>query len=128
MLCLEGQQAVLSWITVLKKREHYHRQFFQHSIEQIAALSDTDLAEKVQDIGLIRHIGKLTAIRDNALAWQALKKQGINPVEWLWNFVEQHAVNNDVADVRAAAAPTSLRPSLPFSLSIFGIKFDGQMK
>ena len=58
MLCLEGQQAGLSWITVLKKREHYHRQFFQYSIEQIAALSDTDLAEKVQDIGLIRHIGK----------------------------------------------------------------------
>jgi DNA-3-methyladenine glycosylase I len=73
MLCLEGQQAGLSWITVLKKREHYHRQFFQYSIEQIAALSDTDLAEKVQDIGLIRHIGKLTAIRDNAIAWQALK-------------------------------------------------------
>ena len=80
MLCLEGQQAGLSWITVLKKREHYHRQFFQYSIEQIAALSDTDLAEKVQDIGLIRHIGKLTAIRDNALAWQALKNKALTPL------------------------------------------------
>ena len=49
MLCLEGQQAGLSWITVLKKREHYHRQFFQHSIEQIAALSDIDLADKVPE-------------------------------------------------------------------------------
>ena len=37
MLCLEGQQAGLSWITVPKNIEHYHRQFFQYSIEQIAA-------------------------------------------------------------------------------------------
>ena len=81
MLCLEGQQAGLSWITVLKKREHYHRHFFQHSIEQIASFSEADLATKVQDAGLIRHIGKLTAIRDNAIAWVALKQQAST----LWN-------------------------------------------
>ena len=125
MLCLEGQQAGLSWITVLKKHEHYHRQFFQYSIEQIAALSDTDLAEKVQDIGLIRHIGKLTAIRDNAIAWQALKQQGINPVEWLWNFVEQHAINNDVPDYRTAPAQTSQSQNMSKTLKKQGFKFVG---
>lgn len=125
MLCLEGQQAGLSWITVLKKREHYHRQFFQYSIEQIAALSDIDLAEKVQDIGLIRHIGKLTAIRDNAIAWQALKQQGINPVEWLWNFVEQHAINNDVPDYRTAPAQTPQSQNMSKTLKKQGFKFVG---
>lgn len=125
MLCLEGQQAGLSWITVLKKREHYHRQFFQHSIEQIAALSDKDLAEKVQDAGLIRHIGKLTAIRDNAVAWQALKQQGISPVEWLWNFVEQHAINNDVPDYRTAPAQTPQSQNMSKNLKKQGFKFVG---
>ena len=70
MLCLEGQQAGLSWITVLKKRACYQQHFFQYPIAEIAALSDLQLQEKLQDSGLIRHIGKLTAIRDNAKAWQ----------------------------------------------------------
>ncbi len=52
MLCLEGQQAGLSWITVLKKREAYRQHFFQYSISEIAALSDDDLMLKLQDAGL----------------------------------------------------------------------------
>ncbi len=63
MLCLEGQQAGLSWITVLKKRACYQQHFFQYPIAEIAALTDLQLQEKLQDSGLIRHIGKLTAIR-----------------------------------------------------------------
>ena len=76
MLCLEAQQAGLSWITVLKKRDCYRQHFFQYSIAQIAQLSDAELQHKQQDAGLIRHLAKLTAIRDNAIAWQRLKKNG----------------------------------------------------
>ena len=74
MLCLEGQQAGLSWITVLKKREAYREHFFRHSMEFIAALSDDQLQQKLNDARLIRHIGKLTAIRDNARAWPRRSK------------------------------------------------------
>ena len=59
MLCLEGQQAGLAWITVLKKRECYRQHFFQYSIADIAALSDQALQDKLQDRGLIRHPAKL---------------------------------------------------------------------
>ncbi len=51
MLCLEGQQAGLSWITVLKKREHYRTHFFNHPLTEIAALSDEQLQHKLSDSG-----------------------------------------------------------------------------
>lgn len=88
MLCLEGQQAGLSWITVLKKRAAYRRHFFDLPIHDIAALSDATLALKCQDTGLIRHLAKLTAIRDNAIAWCRLKQQGIDLVDWLWQDIQ----------------------------------------
>ena len=78
MLCLEGQQAGLSWITVLKKRESYRQHFFQYPIAQIAQFSDEQLQEKCLDARLIRHIGKLKAIRDNAIAWEQMKSHGID--------------------------------------------------
>lgn len=57
MLCLEGQQAGLSWITVLKKREAYRTHFFHRPITEIAQLTDQHLEYKLQDAGLIRHLG-----------------------------------------------------------------------
>jgi DNA-3-methyladenine glycosylase I len=86
MLCLEGQQAGLSWITVLKKRQRYREQFFDFCPQQMAELTDTQLDERLQDAGLIRHRGKLVAIRTNARAWLALAAQGIDPAVWLWTF------------------------------------------
>lgn len=125
MLCLEGQQAGLSWITVLKKREHYRVHFFQHSIEQIAQLSDQQLESKLQDTGLIRHIGKLKAIRDNAIAWQKMKQQGIDMVQWLWDFVDQQTILNDVPDYRLAPAQTEISQQLSKILKKNGFNFVG---
>lgn len=93
MLCLEGQQAGLSWITVLKKRVCYRQHFFQYTIDEIAQMSDELLKEKQQDTGLIRHYAKLQAIRDNAIAWQKMRQQGIDMVEWLWQFAPTETVS-----------------------------------
>lgn len=83
MLCLEGAQAGLSWWTVLQKREHYRKLFFDFNPEKVAKMSDRELEEILLDPGVIRHRGKIFAVRDNARAWLALE----NPVEWLWSFV-----------------------------------------
>ena len=125
MLCLEGQQAGLSWITVLKKRGAYHSHFFQYSIEEIAQLSDQVLNEKLADARLIRHIGKLTAIRDNAQAWCALKQQNINMVTWLWDCVEHNIKNNDVEHYRQAPTQTIESQNLSKKLKKNGFKFVG---
>lgn len=125
MICLEGQQAGLSWITVLKKRETYRDHFFKYSIQHIAQLSDAQLVAKLQDAGLIRHIGKLKAIRDNAIAWQNMKNQGIDLVQWLWNFVEHQPLKNDVADYKQAPAQTEISQRLSRTLKKNGFKFVG---
>lgn len=125
MLCLEGQQAGLSWITVLKKRDSYRQHFFQYSIAEIAQFSDLKLENMLQDAGLIRHIGKLKAIRDNAIAWQHLKQQQIDVSYWLWSFVEQQSILNDVADYRQAPAQTDISQSLSKALKNHGFKFVG---
>ncbi|WP_445116925.1 DNA-3-methyladenine glycosylase I [Acinetobacter sp. WZC-1] len=125
MLCLEGQQAGLSWITVLKKRENYRRHFFQHSIADIAQLSDAALTDKLQDRGLIRHIGKLKAIRDNAIAWQQMKHQGTDMVQWLWDFTGQQVQLNDVPDYRQAPAHTEVSLKLSRALKKNGFRFVG---
>ena len=125
MLCLEGQQAGLSWITVLKKRESYREHFFNHAIETIANFSDAELQEKCLDAGLIRHIGKLTAIRDNAIAWQNMKQQNIDMVKWLWDFVNHQPLKNDVADYKLAPAQTELSQKISKTLKKNGFKFVG---
>lgn len=124
MLCLEGQQAGLSWITVLKKRKCYRKHFFQYSISKIAQFSDEDLAEKVTDAGLIRYIGKLKAIRDNAMAWQNLKNQNIDMAAWLWDFV-QSPMNNDVPNYKTAPSQTDVSITMSKQLKKNGFKFVG---
>jgi DNA-3-methyladenine glycosylase I len=129
MLCLEGQQAGLSWITVLQKRDCYRQHFFQYPIPKIAQFSDAELENKFQDAGLIRHIGKLKAIRDNAMAWQQLtqelKPQQMNVSDWLWSFVEHQILHNDVPDYRQAPAQTDVSLALSKALKKNGFKFVG---
>lgn len=125
MLCLEGQQAGLSWITVLKKREAYRQHFFQHTIDEIAALTDEELAEKSQDAALIRHIGKLKAIRDNASAWLKMRRQDIDMVNWLWAFVDQTPLYNDVEQYQLAPAQTETSQLMSKTLKKNGFKFVG---
>lgn len=125
MLCLEGQQAGLAWITVLKKREAYRQHFFQYSIEHIAAFTDAQLTAKLQDASLIRHSGKLHAIRDNARAWQQLKAQDIDVVAWLWSFAQQPRLNNAVTAYRQAPAQTAESLQMSKALKKAGFKFVG---
>jgi DNA-3-methyladenine glycosylase I len=125
MLCLEGQQAGLAWITVLRKREAYREHFFQYSIESIALLTDQQLQIKLEDASLIRHRGKLNAIRENAQAWLKLRQQGINLVDWLWSFAQQPRLNNDVVDYRQAPAQTIESQKMSKALKQAGFKFVG---
>lgn len=83
MLLLEGFQAGLSWITVLKKRERYREVLFGFDIQRLAALSDEYIESLMQDPGIIRNRLKLKAVRQNAQAWLRLQ----NPSEFLWSFV-----------------------------------------
>ena len=83
MLLLEGAQAGLSWITVLKKRERYRQVLFGFDAERLARMTDAEIEERMQDPGIIRNRLKLQAARKNAQAWLRLE----DPVGLLWSFV-----------------------------------------
>lgn len=85
-LCLEGQQAGLSWITVLRKREGYRRGFHGFAVEQVAAMQSEDIERLVLDPGVIRHRGKLEAIVGNAKAVLAMESAGEDFAAFVWDF------------------------------------------
>lgn len=83
MLLLEGFQAGLSWITVLKKRARYREVLFDFDAGRLARLGDDEIEALMGDPGIIRNRAKLRAARRNAQAWLELE----DPVEFLWSFV-----------------------------------------
>ena len=87
-LCLEGQQAGLSWITVLKKRERYRQQFHNFDIAKVAKMPDRSIEARLKDAGLIRNKLKLYGIRKNARAVLALYEQETTLRDFVWQFVD----------------------------------------
>jgi DNA-3-methyladenine glycosylase I len=86
MICLEGAQAGLSWWTVLQKRDRYREVFHRFEPEKVAEMKDAELGKLVLDPGIIRHRGKIEAVRANARAWLDLREREGDPVKWLWSF------------------------------------------
>lgn len=87
MLCLEGQQAGLSWITVLRKRERYRERFFGFDMDRVARIDARGIESRLTDAGLIRHRGKLGAIVDNAKAAVRVRDEFGSLGAHLWSFV-----------------------------------------
>ena len=83
LLLLEGFQAGLSWITILKRRARYREVLHGFDVERLAQLSDAEIEALMLDPSIIRNRLKLKAVRTNARAWLALE----DPVGLLWSFV-----------------------------------------
>lgn len=124
-ICLEGQQAGLSWITVLKKRENYRKQFYQFDPEKVAQMTPQDIDERMQDTGLIRHRGKLEAIVKNANAWVSQEEQGVNMVQWFWDHVDNKVIVNRFKSISEAPAQTDISKAMSKSLKKMGFVFVG---
>jgi len=111
MLCLEGQQAGLSWITVLRKRAQYRKVFHRFDQKKVAAMSEADIDALLQDAGIIRHRGKLSAIRDNAIAALALKKEFGSLDAYFWAYVDGKPVCRQPGVPVPASTPLSTQIS-----------------
>lgn len=125
MLCLEGQQSGLSWITVLKKRENYRQAFHHFNPHLIAAMSDEEIEQQRQNSGLIRHRGKLTAIRTNARAFLAMADQGENFSQFLWSFVDNMPHLNHFVHAQEVPSHSAVSERMSGALKKRGFKFVG---
>lgn len=88
MLNLEGQQAGLSWITVLKKRANYYKCFFNFEPKKIIQLTEKNVEILMQNMGIIRNRLKINAIITNAKAYIDYQKNGADFSQFLWSFVD----------------------------------------
>jgi DNA-3-methyladenine glycosylase I len=125
LLCLEGQQAGLSWFIVLRKREGYRRAFAQFDHVEIARFGARDIARLVKDEGIIRHRGKIEAIVANARALLALHEQGSSLRELVWGIVGGKPQRNRVRKLADIPAQTEQSKALSKTLLKAGFKFVG---
>ncbi len=125
-ICLEGQQAGLSWITVLKKREAYREAFHQFDPQKIALMTDSDIDVLMQNAGLIRHRAKLEAIVKNARAYLAMQARGEDFSQFIWAFVGGKPQINNVPSLDVVPAKTAVSAAMSKALKKKGFVFVGE--
>ncbi|MDN6631766.1 MAG: DNA-3-methyladenine glycosylase I [Enterobacterales bacterium] len=125
LLCLEGQQAGLSWITVLKKRENYRNAFHHFDPRKVAAMTDEDIDALMQDAGLIRHRLKLDALAVNARASMTMQHAREECSQFLWSFTEGKPQLNRPETLANVPAKTEISDVMSKALKKKGFKFIG---
>jgi DNA-3-methyladenine glycosylase I len=85
-LCLEGFQAGLSWLTILRKRENFRAAFAGFDFERVARFGERDVARLLTDEGIIRHRGKIEATINNAQRAQELVEAEGSIAAYVWSF------------------------------------------
>lgn len=124
-ICLEGQQAGLSWITILKKRDEYRRCFFNFEPEKIIKLTAEDIELLLQNKGLIRNRLKLNSIIKNAHAYLAMQNNGENFSEFIWSFVDGKPIINHYKEMSEVPITTEISDKMSKALKKRGFTFVG---
>lgn len=124
-LILEGAQAGLSWITILRKRENYRRAFDGFDPEKIARYGERDVARLLADAGIVRNRLKIAAAIDNARAVLALHEAGSSLDELFWRFVDGRPVVNRWRSLDQVPAHTPAAQALSRELKRRGFRFVG---
>ncbi len=125
LLTLEGAQAGLSWITVLKKRENYRAAFAGFDPARVAQFGDAETAALLANPGIVRNRLKIASTIDNARAFLAIQAEFGSFDAWLWNFVDGRPIQNTLGSIREIQASTPLSDALSKALKKRGFRFVG---
>jgi DNA-3-methyladenine glycosylase I len=121
MLVLEGAQAGLSWLTILRKREGYQRAFAGFDVEQVARFGDRDVERLLGDAGIVRNRLKVESAIANARA--ALELDSLD--ELLWSFVGGKPIRNRWRTLAELPAETAESKAMSKELKRRGFRFVG---
>ena len=123
-LMLDGFQAGLAWITILRKREAFRHAFDGLDPDRIAGWGEDDVSRCLADPGIVRHRGKIEAAIGNARAWQRIEADtGFS--EFLWRFVDGVPVQNRPRSLAEIPAQTPTSLALSKALKQAGFRFCG---
>lgn len=124
-LILDGFQAGLSWITILRKREAFRRAFRGFDPEVIAKFTALDVNELLQDVSIIRSRAKIEAAIGNAKAYLAMQNAGEDFSKFVWAFVNGEPVRETRRAPKDIPAKTPLSEKVSAELKRRGFKFVG---
>lgn len=125
MLILEGAQAGLSWITILRKRERYREVFGHFDPAVVASYDAARVGNLLQDPGIVRNRLKITSTIDNARHFLAIQEKHGSFATWLWRYVENEPVINRFQGMSEIPASTELSDRISRDLKKAGFRFVG---
>ena len=124
-LILEGAQAGLSWLTILRKRENYRRALAGFDAEIIARYGEADIARLLADPGIVRNRLKIAATIANARSVLAVRKEFGSFDTYIWGFVDGRPVRNTWRTMDEIPAETETSRRMSRDLAARGFKFVG---
>lgn len=125
MLILEGMQAGLSWITILKKRENFRRAFDNFDPKKIAGYGDRKIAALLEDPGIIRNKLKINAAVANAKAFLEIQREYGSFDKFIWSYVDNTPIVNRPRTLADVPASTPLSDRISKDLKKRGFRFVG---
>lgn len=125
LLCLEGAQAGLSWLTILKKRDGYRAAFDNFDIEKIVRYSEVDVKRLIEDASIVRNRLKIGSVVQNAKAVSQLYSEGQTLNDYLWRYVDGVPIQNCWKDTGELPPSTALSEQMSKDLKKNGFKFTG---
>ena len=124
-LCLDGQQAGLSWITILKKRDNYRKAFYNFDVKKVARMRDASIEKRLEDVGLIRNRLKLYSVRSNAHAFIAVQDEFGSFDSYIWEFVDGETIDGKRRRSSEIPATSLESDAMSKDLKKRGFKFCG---
>ena len=124
-LVLDGAQAGLSWLTILKKRENYRHAFARFNPRRMAKFGDADVARLLADPGIVRNRLKVTAAIDNARAYLEVQRTEGSFGRFLWSFTGGETVQNRWRSLREVPTKTAAAEAMSTALKARGFRFVG---
>lgn len=124
-LILDGAQAGLSWITILKKRENYYEAFDGLDPDKMAFYDEEKILELLDNPGIVRNKLKVRAAVTNAQAYLNMRDEGVDFSEFLWSFVGGTPIVNQYKNIEDVPATSSESDAMSKALKKQGFKFVG---
>jgi DNA-3-methyladenine glycosylase I len=124
-LVLDGFQAGLSWITILRKRDNFRRAFDNFEPEKIARYPQRKIESLMKDAAIVRNRAKIEGAVSSARAWLAIMESGPGFSDFLWGYLDGTPKINKFRTVRQVPAETALSKAISKELVARGFKFVG---
>jgi len=124
-LVLDGFQAGLAWITILRKRDAFRAAFAGFDPDRVARFGAADRARLMADAGIVRSNAKIDATIAGARIWLDMREAGEDFTQFLWSFVDGAPIQNHWASIREIPAQSAEAVAMAKALKAKGFKFCG---